>query len=71
VPVIGQSSVESTAEFKIEFNTDGHDVRREITGGQWVVIEGHGLDRTLALAMAQTDFPRKMTESIADFRAPT
>ena len=48
-----------------------HDVRREITGGQWVVIEGHGLDRTLALAMAQTDFPRKMTESIADFPAPT
>ena len=46
-------------------------MRREITGGQWVVIEGHGLDRTLALAMAQTDFPRKMTESIADFPAPT
>jgi hypothetical protein len=30
-------------------------------------IEGHRLDRSLALAMAQTDFPRKLTESIADF----
>lgn len=30
-------------------------------------VEGHRLNRTLALAMAQTECPRKLTESIADF----
>jgi LysR family nitrogen assimilation transcriptional regulator len=30
-------------------------------------IEGHRLNRTLALATAQTDFPRKLTESIIGF----
>jgi len=30
-------------------------------------VEGHRLTRRLALAMAQTDYPRKLTESIADF----
>jgi DNA-binding transcriptional LysR family regulator len=30
-------------------------------------VEGHHLRRTLALAMARTDCPRKLTESIANF----
>lgn len=30
-------------------------------------VEGHHLNRTLALATAQTDCPRKLTESIANF----
>lgn len=30
-------------------------------------VEGHHLNRTLALAMARTDCPRKLTESIANF----
>jgi DNA-binding transcriptional LysR family regulator len=30
-------------------------------------VEGHQLKRSLALAMAQTDYPRKLTESIAEF----
>jgi DNA-binding transcriptional LysR family regulator len=34
-------------------------------------IEGHRLTRTLALAMAQTECPRKLTESIAGFLRAT
>jgi DNA-binding transcriptional LysR family regulator len=30
-------------------------------------LEGHQLTRSLALAMAQTDYPRRLTESIANF----
>ena len=30
-------------------------------------IEGHHLNRSLALAMARTEYPRKLTESIAEF----
>jgi DNA-binding transcriptional LysR family regulator len=30
-------------------------------------IEGHRLNRSLALAMARTEYPRKLTESIAEF----
>ena len=30
-------------------------------------VEGHRLKRSLALAMAKTDYPRKLTESIANF----
>jgi DNA-binding transcriptional LysR family regulator len=30
-------------------------------------VEGHKLTRSLALAMARTDYPRKLTESIAEF----
>jgi LysR family transcriptional regulator, nitrogen assimilation regulatory protein len=30
-------------------------------------VEGHRLNRTVALAMARTDYPRKLTESVADF----
>lgn len=30
-------------------------------------VEGHRVTRNLALAMARTDYPRKLTESIADF----
>jgi DNA-binding transcriptional LysR family regulator len=30
-------------------------------------IEGHSLSRSLALAMPRTEYPRKLTESIADF----
>jgi DNA-binding transcriptional LysR family regulator len=30
-------------------------------------VEGHRLNRTLALAMVRTEYPRKLTESIADF----
>lgn len=30
-------------------------------------VEGHRLTRSLALAMVRTDYPRKLTESVADF----
>jgi DNA-binding transcriptional LysR family regulator len=30
-------------------------------------VEGHRLTRSLALAMARTDYPRKLTESVANF----
>jgi DNA-binding transcriptional LysR family regulator len=30
-------------------------------------IEGHRLTRSLALAMVRTDYPRKLTTSVADF----
>jgi DNA-binding transcriptional LysR family regulator len=30
-------------------------------------VEGHRLNRTVALAMVRTDYPRKLTESVADF----
>ena len=30
-------------------------------------IEGHHLNRSVALAMARTEYPRKLTESIAEF----
>jgi DNA-binding transcriptional LysR family regulator len=30
-------------------------------------VEGHSLTRSLALAMPKTDYPRKLTESIANF----
>ena len=34
-------------------------------------IKGHRLTRSLALAMAQADYPRKLTESIASFLQTT
>jgi hypothetical protein len=30
-------------------------------------VEGHQLNRTVALAMVRTEYPRKLTESVADF----
>jgi DNA-binding transcriptional LysR family regulator len=30
-------------------------------------VQGHRLNRTVALAMARTEYPRKLTESVADF----
>jgi DNA-binding transcriptional LysR family regulator len=30
-------------------------------------VEGHRLNRTVALAMVRTEYPRKLTESVADF----
>jgi DNA-binding transcriptional LysR family regulator len=30
-------------------------------------VEGHRLNRSLALAMVRTEYPRKLTESVAEF----
>jgi DNA-binding transcriptional LysR family regulator len=30
-------------------------------------VEGHRLNRTVALATVQTDYPRKLTESVIEF----
>jgi DNA-binding transcriptional LysR family regulator len=44
-----------------------HAVRGRMRFFQTFRVEGHRLTRRLALAMARTDYPRKLTESIADF----
>jgi DNA-binding transcriptional LysR family regulator len=44
-----------------------HAVRRKSRFFQKFRVEGHRLKRSLALAMARTDCPRKLTESIANF----
>jgi len=44
-----------------------HAVRGKSRFFQRFRVEGHGLKRSLALAMARTDCPRKLTESIANF----
>ncbi len=44
-----------------------HAVRGKSLFFQRFRVEGHGLKRSLALAMARTDCPRKLTESIANF----
>jgi DNA-binding transcriptional LysR family regulator len=44
-----------------------HALRGKTHFFQTYRVEGHKLTRTLALAMARTDYPRKLTESIAGF----
>ncbi len=44
-----------------------HALRGKTHFFQTYRVEGHRLTRTLALAMARTDYPRKLTESIAGF----
>jgi len=44
-----------------------HALRGKSRFFQTFRVEGHRLTRSLALAMPRTDFPRKLTESIADF----
>jgi len=44
-----------------------HAVRQRTPFFQKFRVEGHQLTRTLALAMARTESPRKLTESIANF----
>jgi DNA-binding transcriptional LysR family regulator len=44
-----------------------HALRGKTRFFQTFRVEGHRLSRKLALAMARTDYPRKLTESIADF----
>jgi DNA-binding transcriptional LysR family regulator len=44
-----------------------HAVRGKSRFFQKFRVEGHRLKRSLALAMARTDYPRKLTESIANF----
>jgi DNA-binding transcriptional LysR family regulator len=43
-----------------------HALRQRTRFFQTYRVEGHPLKRTLALAMVKTDYPRKLTESIAD-----
>jgi len=40
---------------------------REVAFYHTLRVKGHRLTRSLALAMAQADYPRKLTESIASF----
>jgi DNA-binding transcriptional LysR family regulator len=44
-----------------------HALRGKAQFFQTFRVEGHRLTRSLALAMARTDYPRKLTESIANF----
>jgi DNA-binding transcriptional LysR family regulator len=44
-----------------------HALRRKSRFFQKFRVDGHRLKRSLALAMARTDCPRKLTESIANF----
>jgi DNA-binding transcriptional LysR family regulator len=44
-----------------------HALRGKTHFFQTYRVEGHKLTRTLALAMPRTDYPRKLTESIASF----
>ena len=44
-----------------------HALRGKSRFFQTFRVEGHRLTRTLALAMPRTDYPRKLTESIANF----
>ena len=44
-----------------------HALRGKAHFFQTYRVEGHKLTRSLALAMARTDYPRKLTESIAGF----
>jgi DNA-binding transcriptional LysR family regulator len=43
-----------------------HALRQRTRFFQTYRVEGHPLKRTLALAMVKTDYPRKLTESIAE-----
>ncbi len=44
-----------------------HALREQSCFFELFRVEGHRLNRTVALAMARTDYPRKLTESVADF----
>jgi DNA-binding transcriptional LysR family regulator len=44
-----------------------HALRGKAQFFQTFRVEGHRLTRSLALAMARTDYPRKLTESVANF----
>ncbi len=44
-----------------------HALREQSCFFELFRVEGHRLNRTVALAMARTEYPRKLTESVADF----
>jgi DNA-binding transcriptional LysR family regulator len=44
-----------------------HALRQRTRFFQTYKVEGHSLKRSLALAMVKTDYPRKLTQSIAEF----
>ena len=44
-----------------------HALREQSCFFELFRVEGHRLNRTVALAMARTEYPRKLTESIANF----
>ena len=44
-----------------------HALRRRNRFFQTYRVAGHRLTRSLALAMVRTDYPRKLTESVAEF----
>lgn len=44
-----------------------HALREQTCFFETFRVEGHRLNRSLALAMARTEYPRRLTESIADF----
>jgi len=44
-----------------------HALREQSCFFELFRVEGHHLNRTVALAMVRTEYPRKLTESVADF----
>jgi hypothetical protein len=44
-----------------------HALREQSCFFELFRVEGHRLNRTVALATVRTDYPRKLTESVADF----
>jgi len=44
-----------------------HALREQSCFFELFRVEGHRLNRTVALAMVRTEYPRKLTESVADF----